>query len=158
MSPPCSARYERIGPDRLLGPVGNAANRCRDLVVAMIVARLIAPLSKLAAAKAFDPITASSSLDEVRPRHISEKHRHHRPHSRSRVRRAYASNQTPAKGARPPRHQSRYLYPVAPRARPKSGVGSVDYSANGGKFSLEGLLNLNVRCPLRSHRLNRGRR
>jgi hypothetical protein len=38
----------RIGLDRLLGPVGNTANRCRDLVIAMIVARLIAPLSKLA--------------------------------------------------------------------------------------------------------------
>src|SRR6201998_2817154 len=55
----------RIGLDRLLGPVGNAANRCRDLVVAMIVARLIAPLSKLATAKALDPITAASSLGEV---------------------------------------------------------------------------------------------
>lgn len=55
----------KIGLDRLLGPVGNAANRCRDLVVAMIVARLIAPLSKLATAKALDPITAASSLGEV---------------------------------------------------------------------------------------------
>src|SRR6516162_5335321 len=35
----------KIGLDRLLGPVGNGANRCRDLAVAMIVARLIAPLS-----------------------------------------------------------------------------------------------------------------
>ena len=33
-----------IGLDRLLGPSGN---RCRDLVIAMIVARLIAPASKL---------------------------------------------------------------------------------------------------------------
>ena len=55
----------KIGFDRLLGPVGNGANRCRDLVVAMIVARLIAPLSKLATAKALDPITAASSLGEV---------------------------------------------------------------------------------------------
>jgi transposase len=55
----------KIGLDRLLGPVGNAANRCRDLVVAMIVARLIAPLSKLATAKTLDPITAASSLGEV---------------------------------------------------------------------------------------------
>jgi hypothetical protein len=55
----------RIGLDRLLGPVSNAANRCRDLVVPMIVARLIAPLSKLATAKALDPITAASSLGEV---------------------------------------------------------------------------------------------
>ena len=55
----------KIGLDRLLGPVGNAPNRCRDLVVAMIVARLVAPLSKLATAKTLDPITAASSLGEV---------------------------------------------------------------------------------------------
>src|SRR6516165_9339141 len=39
----------KIGLDRLLGPVGNAPNRCRDLVVA----------------KTLDPITAASSLGEV---------------------------------------------------------------------------------------------
>src|SRR5262249_11111499 len=39
-----------------------AGNRCRDLVMAMIVARLIAPVSKLATAKALDPATAASSL------------------------------------------------------------------------------------------------
>jgi hypothetical protein len=55
----------RIGLDRLLGPVGNEPNRCCDLVVAMIVARLIAPISKLATAKALDPVTAASSLGEV---------------------------------------------------------------------------------------------
>src|ERR1700693_4856996 len=49
----------RIGLDRLLGPAGN---RCRDLVIAMTVARLIAPVSKLATAKALDPATAASSL------------------------------------------------------------------------------------------------
>src|SRR6266480_2503251 len=52
----------RIGLDRLLAPAGN---RCRDLVVAMIVARLIAPISKLATAKALDPATAGSSLGVV---------------------------------------------------------------------------------------------
>src|SRR6266478_5818235 len=52
----------RIGLDRLLGPAGN---RRRDLVVAMIVARLIAPISKLATAKALDPATAGSSLGVV---------------------------------------------------------------------------------------------
>ena len=52
----------RIGLDRLLGPAGN---RCRDLVIAMIVARLIAPVSKLATAKALDPATAASSLGAV---------------------------------------------------------------------------------------------
>ncbi len=51
-----------IGLDRLLGPVGN---RCRDLVIAMIVARLIAPASKLATARMLDPLTAASSLGEV---------------------------------------------------------------------------------------------
>jgi hypothetical protein len=55
----------KIGLDRLLGPVSSGPNRCRDLVVAMIVARLIAPLSKLATAKALDQITAASSLGEV---------------------------------------------------------------------------------------------
>ena len=52
----------KIGLDRLLGPAGN---RCRDLVVAMIVARLIAPVSKLATAKALDPASAASSLGTV---------------------------------------------------------------------------------------------
>jgi transposase len=52
----------RIGLDQVLGPAGN---RCRDLVVAMIVARLIAPVSKLATAKALDPATAASSLGSV---------------------------------------------------------------------------------------------
>jgi len=52
----------RIGLDRLLGPAGN---RCRDLVIAMMVARLIAPVSKLATAKALDPATAASSLGVV---------------------------------------------------------------------------------------------
>src|SRR5947208_1085717 len=37
-------------------------NRPRDLVLAMIVNRVIAPASKLATAKALDPATASSSL------------------------------------------------------------------------------------------------
>jgi hypothetical protein len=49
----------RIGLDRLLGPAGD---RCRDLVLAMIVGRLIAPASKLATAKGLDPTTAGSSL------------------------------------------------------------------------------------------------
>src|SRR5512132_2979704 len=51
-----------IGLDRLLGPEGN---RCRDLVLAMVVARLLAPASKLATAKALDPATAAHSLGVV---------------------------------------------------------------------------------------------
>lgn len=51
-----------IGLDRMLGP---PRNRCRDLVIAMIVARLIAPASKLATARMLDPLTASSSLGDV---------------------------------------------------------------------------------------------
>lgn len=51
-----------IGLDRLLGPAGN---RCRDLTLAMIVARLVAPASKLATAKALDPATAAHSLGAV---------------------------------------------------------------------------------------------
>ena len=51
-----------IGLDRLLGPAGN---RCRDLVIAMIVARLIAPASKLATARMLDPLTAAFSPGEA---------------------------------------------------------------------------------------------
>ncbi len=51
-----------IGLDRLLGPAGN---RCRDLVVAMVAARLLAPVSKLATAKALSPATAAFSLGAV---------------------------------------------------------------------------------------------
>jgi hypothetical protein len=36
--------------------------RCRDLVLAMVVARLLAPASKLATARALDPATAVHSL------------------------------------------------------------------------------------------------
>jgi len=49
----------KIGLDTMLGPEGN---RCRDLVLAMIVARIIDPGSKLAAARALSPETATSSL------------------------------------------------------------------------------------------------
>ena len=52
-----------IGLDRLLGPKNSREpNRPRDLVLAMIVNRVIAPASKLATAKALDPATAASSL------------------------------------------------------------------------------------------------
>jgi DDE family transposase len=51
-----------IGLDRILGP---ADNRPRDLVIAMIVARLIAPASKLATARMLDPATATSSLGDI---------------------------------------------------------------------------------------------
>jgi transposase len=49
----------KIGLDRVLGPNGN---RCRDLVLALAVNRLLEPGSKLAAARALSPDTASSSL------------------------------------------------------------------------------------------------
>lgn len=52
----------KTGLDRLLGPAGH---RDRDLVIAMIVARLAAPTSKLATAKALSPLTATSSLGEI---------------------------------------------------------------------------------------------
>ena len=51
-----------ISLERMLGP---PRNRCRDLVIAMIVVRLIAPASKLATARMLDPLTASSSLGDV---------------------------------------------------------------------------------------------
>lgn len=49
----------RIGLDRILGPKGN---RCRDLVLALLVGRILEPASKLAAARALSPATAASSL------------------------------------------------------------------------------------------------
>ncbi len=59
----------RIGLDRILGPEPAPAkaggNRCRDLVLALIVSRILDPTSKLAAARALSPATAASSLGEV---------------------------------------------------------------------------------------------
>ena len=49
----------KIGLDTIIDPEGN---RCRDLVLAMIAARIIDPGSKLAAARALSPETATSSL------------------------------------------------------------------------------------------------
>jgi len=49
----------KIGLDTLIGPHGN---RCRDLVLAMIAARVTNPGSKLATARALAPETAASSL------------------------------------------------------------------------------------------------
>jgi transposase len=53
----------KIGLDGILGPDGN---RCRDLALAMVVARIIDPGSKLAAARALSPNTAASSLGTIR--------------------------------------------------------------------------------------------
>jgi transposase len=52
----------KIGLDRILGPDGN---RCRDLILAMLVGRILDPVSKLAAARTLSPATASSSLGEA---------------------------------------------------------------------------------------------
>jgi hypothetical protein len=52
----------RIGLDRLLGPDGD---RCRDLVLALLIGRILDPVSKLAAARTLSPATASSSLGEA---------------------------------------------------------------------------------------------
>jgi transposase len=52
----------KIGLDRILGPDGN---RCRDLVLALLIGRILDPLSKLAAARTLTPATASSSLGEA---------------------------------------------------------------------------------------------
>src|SRR5438309_1356204 len=51
----------KIGLDRLLGPDGN---RCRDLILALVVSRILDPSSKLGAARALSPDTATSSLGE----------------------------------------------------------------------------------------------
>jgi transposase len=50
----------KIGLDRLLGP---GSDRCRDL--ALLIGRILEPTSKLAAARARSPATASSSLGEA---------------------------------------------------------------------------------------------
>src|SRR3954454_4834935 len=50
----------KIGLDRLLGP---GSDRCRDL--ALLIGRILEPTSKLAAARARSPATASSSLSEA---------------------------------------------------------------------------------------------
>jgi transposase len=52
----------KIGLDRILGPAGN---RCRDLVLALLVGRILDPASKLATARALSPATATSSLGEM---------------------------------------------------------------------------------------------
>jgi transposase len=52
----------KIGLDRILGPDGN---RCRDLVLALLIGRILDPVSKLAAARMLAPATASSSLGEA---------------------------------------------------------------------------------------------
>jgi hypothetical protein len=49
----------KIGLDSIIGAAGD---RCRDLILAMIAARIIDPGSKLAAARALAPETATSSL------------------------------------------------------------------------------------------------
>jgi transposase len=52
----------KIGLDTILGPEGN---RCRDLVLAMLISRILHPTSKLATARALSPDTAASSLGEA---------------------------------------------------------------------------------------------
>ena len=51
-----------IGLDRVLGAAGD---RCRNLVIAMLVNRIIAPASKAATARMLDAETAASSLGAV---------------------------------------------------------------------------------------------
>ena len=52
----------KIGLDRILGP---DCNRCRELILALLVGRILDPASKLAAARVLSPATAASSLGEV---------------------------------------------------------------------------------------------
>lgn len=57
---------ERLGLPKLLGERrgGPASRRARDLVLAMLVNRVIAPASKLATVRSLNPQTAASSLGE----------------------------------------------------------------------------------------------
>jgi hypothetical protein len=52
----------KIGLDRILGP---GSDRCRDLILALLVGRILDPASKLATARALSPATAASSLGEL---------------------------------------------------------------------------------------------
>jgi Transposase DDE domain len=52
----------KIGLDRILDP---GSDRCRDLILALLVGRIIDPASKLATARALSPATAASSLGEL---------------------------------------------------------------------------------------------
>jgi hypothetical protein len=52
----------KIGLDRILGMDGD---RCRDLVLALLISRILDPASKLATARALSPATATSSLGEM---------------------------------------------------------------------------------------------
>lgn len=52
----------KIGLDRILGPAGE---RPRDLILALLVGRILDPVSKLAAARTLSPATATSSLGAV---------------------------------------------------------------------------------------------
>src|SRR5260370_2726894 len=58
----------KIGLDRLLGPKPAPAqaggNRCRDLILALVVSRILDHGSKLATDRALSPATATSSLGE----------------------------------------------------------------------------------------------
>jgi hypothetical protein len=56
------ATARKIGLEGILGPDGN---RCRDLALAMLISRILDPVSKLATARALSPATASSSLGEA---------------------------------------------------------------------------------------------
>jgi hypothetical protein len=56
------ATARKIGLEGILGPDGN---RCRDLVLAMLISRILDPVSKLATTRALSPATASSSLGEA---------------------------------------------------------------------------------------------
>ena len=56
------ATARKIGLEGILGPDGN---RCRDLVLAMLISRILDPVSKLATARALSPATASSSRGEA---------------------------------------------------------------------------------------------
>jgi hypothetical protein len=59
------AMMRRLDLPRLLGRQDPAAKRERDLAIALIVSRIIAPASKLATLRGLSPATASSSLGQA---------------------------------------------------------------------------------------------
>ena len=136
-----------IGLDRMLGP---PRNRCRDLVIAMIVARLMCPASKLATARMLDPLTASSSLGEVLG---LGRGRRGRALCRARLALAAPGGDREGAGATPSarRHAGALRRLLELRGGPLLPAGALGYNRDGKKGKLQivyGLLCAADGCPV----------